>query len=396
MQNRIFLNSLNHGVIILDTDLRVRFWNAWLCAYTGVEVDPDAGSRLDVLFPEVDVRTLKRKIKNALTLKTPSFIDASVSHYLFKIPVDKITYSSFEYMQQNVTIAPYDLEAGLVSLMIYDQTPLLEMKQRLMGFNRELEQRVKAAVEENRRKDMLLQQQSKQAAMGEMISAIAHQWRQPLNSIYAIAQDFEDAFEHGEIDKEYVSEISQEMSNQIDYMSQTIEDFRNFFKHNRSKVYFSPVETVKQVFVLLSSQLKGSTIGYALTNDLPKEGKLFGYENDLKQVLIILINNARDAIVAATQKGVLSHGGGNVSIHIKDGENGETVILVMDNAGGIDPKNLEKIFEPYFTTKPDDKGTGIGLFIARRIIEGQFDGTITAENTADGAMFILRLPHREA
>ena len=110
MQNRIFLNSLNNGVIILDKELHVRFWNTWLEAHTGKIFVEEKGKKLHEIFPDVDAKSLGRKIKNTLLLKTPSFIDANVNRYLFKVPVDKITFSSFEYMQQNVTIAPYNLE----------------------------------------------------------------------------------------------------------------------------------------------------------------------------------------------------------------------------------------------------------------------------------------------
>lgn len=391
MQNRIFLNSLNNGVIILDKALQVVFWNTWLEAHTGKVFAQEEGKRLDAIFPEVDAKSLERKIKNTLRLGTPSFLDASVSHYLFKIPVDKITYSSFEYMQQNITIAPYDMENELVSVMIYDQTPLLEMRRRVMTMNDMLEKRVTEEVEKNRQKDLLLQQQSKQAAMGEMISAIAHQWRQPLNTIATLAQDFEDAFAYNEMDLEYIRKNTGEMMAQIDYMSHTIEDFRNFFKPDKVKNGFNLTETIDEVFHLLSSQLKNSAIEYSLINRLMGSDLIYGYENELKQVLINLINNARDAIVDKMREGGMA-GIGQIRIIVENVGEESIRIGVCDNAGGIDAENIKKIFEPYFTTKPEELGTGIGLSIARQIVEEHFGGELGVSNDEQGAKFMIRLP----
>lgn len=391
MQNRIFLNSLNNGVIILDKELRVVFWNTWLEAHTGKVFSREEGKRLDEIFPEVDAKGLGRKIKNTLLLRTPSFLDASVSHYLFRVPVDKITYSSFEHMQQNITIAPYDMERELVSVMIYDETPLLEMKRRLMRMNDTLEQRVKEEVEKNRQKDLLLEQQSKQAAMGEMVSAIAHQWRQPLSTIAALAQDFEEAYSFNEMNLEYIRKSTTEMMDQINYMSHTIEDFRNFFKPHKLKDHFNITETIEKVFTLLSSQLKDSAVEYSLLNRLEGSDEVFGYENELKQVLINLVNNARDAIVGKMQAGALESVG-RIRIIVENGEEGMIRIEVCDNAGGIAPEYLEQIFDPYFTTKSSEKGTGIGLYIARKIVRDHFGGTLSAGNDDEGAKFTILVP----
>lgn len=391
MENRIFLNSLNNGVIILDKELHVRFWNTWLEAHTGKIFADEEGKKLHEVFPEVDAKSLERKIKNTLLLKTPSFIDANVNRYLFKVPVDKITFSSFEYMQQNVTIAPYNLEQELVSVMIYDETPLLEMKKRVMTMNATLEKRVKEEVEKNRQKDLILQQQSKQAAMGEMISAIAHQWRQPLSSIAVLTQDYEEAFLHNEMDLAYIQKNTGQMMEQIRYMSHTIEDFRNFFKPDKIKNGFYVAETIGKVFMLLSSQLKNSAIEYSLVNNLSGSDMIVGYENELKQVLINLINNARDAIVDKMHAGGFRGTTGRIRIVMENGDENTIKIRVCDNAGGIAAENMEQVFMPYFTTKSETEGTGIGLYIAKKIVEDHFGGQISVQNNEAGANFVITL-----
>lgn len=391
MENRIFLNSLNNGVIILDKELHVRFWNTWLEAHTGKIFADEEGKKLHEVFPEVDAKSLERKIKNTLLLKTPSFIDANVNRYLFKVPVDKITFSSFEYMQQNVTIAPYNLEQELVSVMIYDETPLLEMKKRVMTMNATLEKRVKEEVEKNRQKDLILQQQSKQAAMGEMISAIAHQWRQPLSSIAVLTQDYEEAFLHNEMDLAYIQKNTGQMMEQIRYMSHTIEDFRNFFKPDKIKNGFYVAETIGKVFMLLSSQLKNSAIEYSLVNNLSGSDMIVGYENELKQVLINLINNARDAIVDKMRAGGFRGTTGRIRIVMENGDENTIKIRVCDNAGGIAAENMEQVFMPYFTTKSETEGTGIGLYIAKKIVEDHFGGQISVQNDEAGANFVITL-----
>jgi signal transduction histidine kinase len=245
-------------------------------------------------------------------------------------------------------------------------------------------------VEKNRQKDLILQQQSKQAAMGEMISAIAHQWRQPLSTIGTLAQDFEDAFTYNEMDLEYIRKNTGEMMAQIDYMSHTIEDFRNFFKPDRIKNGFNLTQTIDEVFHLLSSQLKNSAIEYSLVNRLTGPDVIYGYENELKQVLINLINNARDAIVDKMHEGGFE-GMGQIRIVVENA--GDAVrIGVCDNAGGIVSENIDKIFDPYFTTKPKDEGTGIGLYIARQIIEEHFGGGLSVSNDDQGANFTILLP----
>ena len=238
---------------------------------------------------------------------------------------------------------------------------------------------------------MILQQQSKQAAMGEMISAIAHQWRQPLSTIAVLTQDYEEAFLHNEMDLPYIRKNTGQMMEQIRYMSHTIEDFRNFFKPDKIKNGFYVAETIGKVFMLLSSQLKNSAIEYSLVNNLSGSDMIVGYENELKQVLINLINNARDAIVDKIRAGGLNGTTGRIRIVMENGDGNTIKIRICDNAGGIAAENMEQVFMPYFTTKSETEGTGIGLYIAKKIVEDHFGGQISVQNDEAGANFVITL-----
>ena len=227
---------------------------------------------------------------------------------------------------------------------------------------------------------MLLMEQSKMASMGEMVGSIAHQWRQPLNSIGFILQDMISAYRHNEFDEEYLKEVKKEMMEQLNYMSETIDEFRNYFKKDEPYRQFNLIRSVQDVNKLYRSQLTN----YHLSLELTIEGKklaecskeeidafdVTNQESQLKQVLINCITNAKDAIIEHKEP----HNKQKIiGIELtSDQEN--MLISVNDLAGGINPKNLQRIFEPYFTTK--NMGTGLGLYICRMICKKSLNGDI--------------------
>ncbi|NVN90062.1 MAG: PAS domain S-box protein [Desulfuromonadales bacterium] len=238
------------------------------------------------------------------------------------------------------------------------------------------------AVEALREKEQMLIHQSRQAAMGEMIGNIAHQWRQPLNSLGLIVQHLPLKYELGEFTKEFLSNSVGQSMQLVQHMSKTIDDFRNFFRPDREKVEFRVNETISTTLKLIEDSFISQHIKIEV---LDKESTvLYGYRNEFAQALLNILNNARDALTERkTEKP-------RVTITSRS-KNGSAVVTISDNAGGIPKEILNKIFEPYFTTKGPQAGTGIGLFMSKTIIEKNMGGTLTVRNTAEGAEFRIEV-----
>ncbi|MBF0183563.1 MAG: PAS domain-containing protein [Magnetococcales bacterium] len=290
-----------------------------------------------------------------------------------------------------LNIVPFS-ELGYVNLYgqdITEHTRLLhllrERQEQIEQLNHNLENEIKKEVAASRRKDALLLQQSRHAAMGEMIGHIAHQWRQPLTVLNLMLVNMTDLAEqkiwHQE---EWLDNLSrgQEL---LHRMSATIDLFRNFLKPGRIKQPFDLRQAVRESVALLQAGLTQQRLTIQMILS-PQAMQSVGQLNEFSQVVLILLNNARDAI--------LSHRtdtDGIITIEVlSDGE--ENLLRVRDNGGGIADALLERIFEPYFTTKTEGFGTGIGLYIAKSIIEQQMNGRLLACNWEEGAEFEARVP----
>ena len=259
----------------------------------------------------------------------------------------------------------------------------------LKELNSQLQERIEAGVRENTRlekeklqQEKILIEQSKMAAMGEMISAIAHQWRQPLSSLALDIQDLKDAREFDELDDEYLETMIERSMHTIHYMSQTIDDFRSFFLPDKKREPFSIYETIEATKHLLGKQFEAHSI---VIESAGEDFWINGFKNEFQQVLINLLNNAKDAINKKREE----HGAfqGRVMIHYGDNQ-----IIVADNGGGVPESILDRIFEPYFSTKFSAQGTGIGLYMTKTIIERNMHGSIRAFNRNGEAVFEITLP----
>lgn len=261
---------------------------------------------------------------------------------------------------------------------------LAQEQEQLRLLNETLEQRVTEEVNKNREKDHLLIQQSRLAAMGEMVGSIAHQWRQPLNTVNLILQNIRDDYRYGELSDESLSR-SVELGNRvIQDMSRTIDDFRNFFRPNKEKKPFQIRRSVDNVHALVDAAFQRRGIEVEIEGD--EELEVLGYENEYAQVLLNVLNNAKEAIAA---RGVAN---GRISIRLAR-IGGEARVTVGDNGGGIEAEAMERIFDPYFSTKA--LGSGIGLYMSKMIIEQNMGGRIHARNIPDGAEFTITLPLRK-
>jgi signal transduction histidine kinase len=269
------------------------------------------------------------------------------------------------------------------------------MVERLENQQKYLEARVSEELQARRKQEQILIQQSKLASMGEMIGAIAHQWRQPLNAIGIMIQDLKDAHGFDELTPEYLDENIKNTMAQLAFMSKTIDDFRNYFKPSKGKIPFGVNNEVRNALNILSAQMNNSFIEITLNNSVPDGVAITGYPNEFIQVLINILNNARDAILTKRAGGLYTSedgrvAGGRISIGTRDA--GDYVRIDINNDGGaISEQIMDKIFEPYFTTKFASAGTGIGLYMSKVIIENNMGGKLYAENTGEGVMFTVEL-----
>jgi len=254
--------------------------------------------------------------------------------------------------------------------------------------NIDLEREVQEELEKNRQKDLLLFQQSKYASMGEMISNIAHQWRQPLNVLSMLFQKIDRMHKNKQLDDVTMQNTSLQAIDTIEHMSQTIDSFRNHFKPNREKGFFNLSCVINESILLIKPSFDALGIKLETMSESPLE--IYGFAEDFKQVLINLLNNAKDAVLS---KNITN---GEVFIDIKAlSDNSAIYIAVNDNGGGIEDIYIDKIFEPYFTTKHKAQGTGIGLYMSKRIIEEHFSGFITAHSTKENTSFTILIPTKD-
>jgi signal transduction histidine kinase len=239
---------------------------------------------------------------------------------------------------------------------------------------------------EKQEQEKILIIQSKLASMGEMIALIAHQWRQPLSSINGVVINIDVDNRKKILSDEVLDNHLNQIENTTAYLSKTINDFIDFFSKNKKSESFYMRDIIKQTedLTVISSH-KNIEIIYSEKNEI----KVVGYSSELIQSLLILLNNA----IYACQKNIENISHGKIIINAYE-EKGNVFIIVEDNGGGIDKKNIKKIFDPYFTTKEKENGTGLGLYILRLIVEDSMYGKIFIHNGKDGAIFTIKIPNR--
>lgn len=265
----------------------------------------------------------------------------------------------------------------------------LRAEKQLSEANKNLQSRVREEVNKQRKQEQLLIQQSKLAAMGEMIGAIAHQWRQPLNVLGLLIQELDDLYGYEDVSREYVDSFVQKGMSQIKYMSQTIDDFRNFFKPSRERQIFNVIQSLQEVSKLTSILLEKKNISLEIHATHWENLSMIGFPNEFKQVIINIINNARDSIIERQERETESYLG-KIDITIGCVDN-NVQIRIRDNGCGIEQSILESLFDPYISTK-GSAGSGIGLSMTRTILEENMNGSIRAYNVDNGAEVLIHVP----
>ena len=350
-----------------DKDLSVKFVSKSINTYGYDEDDFNKNMKFFDFVYKDDVNQLNVVIKKAISSDANSFTSI---HRVY----DKNMQIKWVY---NRTILIKDDNGNVIEFYGYlNDITKLKMNEE------ELKEKIKLELEKNIEKDRLLIQQNKLASMGEMLGNIAHQWRQPLNNINLLIYFIRDSY--GKISQLELNETIKDAKLQIDYMSQTIDDFRNFYKPSKEKRLFDIKDSIIQSSKIVNASLEKHNIKLEI---LGKNVQIDGYENEFEQVVVNILNNAIDAKIIKSNSVKFD---AKIQINVKE-ENAQIYISIFNNCGNIDEQILERIFEPYFTTKFEDQGTGIGLYMTKVIVEKNMQGKIEAKNLDDGVEFIIKL-----
>ena len=311
----------------------------------------------------------------------------------------------YELLRKDGTVLPVLLNATVISaadgtfLMtrstVHDMTVRKGVENELNELNQSLAKRVEEETERRLKHQRLLARHARLAAIGEMIGAIAHQWRQPLATLGATIQSIRMAWDRNCLEKAFLERAEADAQKQLVYMSETIEDFRNFFSPDKVLEVFDVMEKVKEAVFLVSSQFAHSSVGLQVVdNTSGSRVRIKGFQNEFKQALLNLVSNSFDAIHEKKNDGkvlaedAVSDGLVVVSV-AEEGDN--IVVEVRDNGCGIPPEYRGKVFEPYFTSKSEGKGTGIGLYMSKLIVEESMGGRLSFTSGENGTVFRMEL-----
>ncbi len=263
-----------------------------------------------------------------------------------------------------------------------DSTNLNELKVMINDMIDNLEDKIQEEIDKRLDQEQMLIQQSKLASMGEMIGNIAHQWRQPLAQVSAIFMNMKVTYDFDNFSQKYLNEKVEEANKLTQYMSQTINDFQNFFSPHGNAEVFSIETACREALFIIESSLNYHEI--KVNFSILDNTTTLGYKNEYSQVILNIFNNAKNVLLERNIKDP------SINIEIKEGEN-FAIVKIGDNGGGIDKKILDKIFEPYFTTRHKTQGTGIGLYMSKNIIENNMNGYLNVKNTEFGACFTIKV-----
>jgi len=347
----------------------------------------------------------KSHISEALSVSQVQELDKAIqeiknrSSEKIKFDLPVVTMDSNEIRFFSHLLMPTRKEGNIVGFILIatDITEQKRAQDALTRLNSTLEKRVSLEANINRQKDHLMFQQSRLASMGEMIGNIAHQWRQPLSSLSAIIQNIRHKAKRDKLTVDFLNKITDDALNIASQMSETIDDFRNFFEPSRSKERFNVNEALHDTLDLLKATLRNKNI--TIINSAKDNIDILGYRNELSQTILNIFSNAKDALIEKAEQE------GNfipvIMTEIAIAQNNRHVqMTIRDNGGGIPNEIISRIFEPYFTTKEGKKGTGIGLYMSKQIIETNMNGRLSAKNVSfdyngepqKGAEFVIELP----
>jgi len=297
-------------------------------------------------------------------------------------------YSEIEYLMESIKIQVDDyllkpIQTTTFVSVISKILKKIKLENENKEYKNNLEQLVQKQVDEIEKQNKIIYQQSKLAAMGEIIDSIAHQWKQPISTISILTQSLQIQCNlDNDFNIENIKKCSKSVDLQIKHLLSTIDEFRNFFRPKQGKEDFGVKRRMQSVMLLVKDEFIKNNINISIQSE--DELLLYGIENEFKHLVINIINNAKDIIISTEEKRKKSLNQKEMIENLifistsKDTDN--VTITIKDNAGGIPTEILPKIFEPYFTTKHKSQGTGIGLFMSSKIIKQHFNGILNTQN----------------
>ena len=351
--DNVLLNNIKSAVYWKSNQDILLGCNDALCKLLDMKKEDIIGARIDIIMPE-----LYEKLKNE-----DGFIDELETQLSFKNRSLDVLIRRKKYFNKK------NQEAGVVTL-ISDLTDIKKLQNQ------------------KNKNDQFIIQRSKLSEIGEMMTSIAHQWKAPLIEISTIAQELLYKRDKRELTKEDSKEFVEEIMTQVSYMTNTIDDFRDFIKPSLQKSEFEVNFAMQELLRVVEHNIKYNYIKVEVNYENNQKFKIFGYSNEFKQSILSIINNCRDSILKRRQNEDIE---GLIKINISSKED-ETCIKIQDNGIGIKEEYLEKIFEPFFTSKKN--GDGFGLYMVKLIIEDKMDGKIRALKCEDGADILICLKNK--
>jgi len=381
IQYEKLISELDVGIVIIDKEHNIHYWNRWLEINSGIKKEKAIGTTITELYnmSNKDVDVLNRHIKGVLLLKSPSYYTAQVNHYFIPIKHKSFTKTSFTDMQQDITVFPYDPQNNQVGILIYDQTILMDVQKKL-----ELE--IKKRMEQ----EQLMIEEARFVSMSQMIQNISHHWRQPLNALSLLIQELEIVDSEKKLDRDYLLSTVKKSTSIIEDMSQTIDNFRNYFQADEEKVKFLAQEAVYKTLSLVSLNADQNKINIHI--EAKESVWIESYINTYSQALFNIINNAIDLLIKERDE----HNRHIVITIEKNEDNNSKLSIFSNNGGQVEKEVLNKIFEPYFTTKSNYNLSNISFYITKIIVERNIQGEISVKNHThkeygDGLSFIIEL-----
>jgi len=377
---RTTVESSDNIVVITDKDKVIKYVNEAFTKTTGYTVEEAIGQKPNILKDTQQSESFYKNLNE--TIYSGKKWSGEFTN------IDKYGEHSYE----KASIMPlFDNKGeieGFVAIKL-DVTHEIKMRQDLKNskdhieeINRNLEDKIKEEVDKNREKDKQLLQQSRLAQMGEMISMIAHQWRQPLTAISSTSSAINIKAKLNKLDNQIAIELSSKISTYTQHLSTTIDDFKDFFKSNKELRESTYSEVISSVLSIIETSIKNKNI--KIVQSLECTDRFYSYPNELRQVILNLVKNSEDVLI---ERGIQDP---YIKIHtFRDGK--YYVLEVSDNGGGIDDDIIDHIFDPYFSTKDSKNGTGLGLYMSKIMVEEHCNGKLKVSSSKDGAVFKIIL-----